>query len=447
MKLKPLAIAVGVALPVAASAGTITATPDRMSDEYLATQLSHQAPAASLALGAQYAVNDIITFTYSHPAKAGTGTTAFSFSPTLSINVTTGGGTNGTLALFESGETTVKYRVQTAPGSVGTDFGTVTTDQPTFRAADVEVSGENVTVSVSSETSQGISFDSTRLPATLIDKTGPQFAYRVRGLDQVIDVESNRVAFNNGTNATTANHTISVQLLSGFTSALGTVAPTLVVTPNTAALTLTGDFAWLDSATTTGIQGTNIAVSGGPTLGTVTGTAITFSLAAATTAQVITLGNAAAANGAIPTQTLAASIAGSYTNNSRTGAISGAATGAYTLNGSSVTVYAVPTSSAVSNFIWMTNSGSSDGEVSIVVNDNGEAIDLGVVGTSRAGREFDVTAALNAGLAAAGETLSGGRVHLDIVTKVPAADIAISAAYRVGDDRVNLLTSIETDND
>lgn len=436
MKLKPLALAVGVALPVAAAASTITVTPSTVSSEYMALFGGIQAPAATVALGAQYAVGDILTITYSGSAKAGTATTAFSFPTTLNINTTDGTNTSGALALFDSGDTSVSYRVTTAPA--GDEFGQIDIPQPFFRTADVAAA--DVTVTASSSTSQGQTFDAALLPGKLVDQTGTQFAYLVSGLSQVIDVESARRAFVNGT-ATAASHSIVVTQVTNATSAGNTVAPTNVVTPGTIAVTLTGDFTWLDSSTATGIQTSNIS---GATVAAASATTIVMVIPAGGTT--ITIGNAPT-TGAIPTQSLAAAFSGSYTGNSTSGFAAGSATGAYTLNGSSVTVYAVPTSASVSNFIWLTNSGSTDGEVSIAVNDNGTEIDLGVVGTSRGGREFDITAAMNEALAAAGETLSGGRVHIDIITKVPAADVAVSAAYRVADDRVNLITSLETDND
>jgi len=392
-----------------------------------------QAPTATVALGAQYAVGDIITFTYSGSAKTNTSTTAFTFPTTLAID--NGTNTDGALALFDSGDTSVSYRVTTAPA--GATFGEIDLPAPFFRTADIGAA--DVTVSTSSSTSQGQAFDAARLPGKLIDQTGTQFAYTVTGLSQVVDVESARRAFVAGT-STAASHAIVVTQVTDATSAGNTVAPTNVVTPGTIALTLTGDFTWLDSSTATGIQTTNIT---GTVLGA-SATQVVLQLNAG--GGTVVLGNAPT-TGSIPTQSLAAALSATYSGNSTFGLSSASATGAYTLNGSSVTVYAVPTSAAVSNFIWLTNSGATDGEVSIVVNDGGDEIDLGVVGTSRGGEEFDVTAAMNAALDAAGETLSGGRVHLDIITKVPAADVAVSAAYRVADDRVNLLTSLETDND
>lgn len=437
MKLNPLAVAIGVALPAIAGASTISTSPATVSSEYLDLFGGIASPAATVALGAQYAAGDILTFTYSASPKAGTGTAAFSFANTLAIGVTGTANTAGALALFDSGDNSVSYRVTTAPSG---EFGSVVTQTPFFRTADM--GGADVTLTASAATSQGTAFD-VSTAAKVIDQTGTQFSYAVSGLTQVIDVESARKAFVNGT-ATAASHVVSVTQGTAVTSVGNTVAPTNVVTATTIAMSITGDFSWLDSSTTaTGVQGGNIVTGAGVSVSAVSATQINLTLPAG--GATFALGNAGLV--AVPTQSLAASLTGHFLGNSTTGVSTGAATGAYSLNGSTVTVYAVPTSSSVSNFIWLTNSGATDGEVSIVVSDAGTDYDLGVVATSAAGTELDITAALNAALEAQGVTLSGGRVHMDIVTKVPASDIAVSAAYRVGDDRVNLITSLETDND
>jgi hypothetical protein len=463
MKLKPLALAIGVVgAPLIASASTVTVTALGVTTEALEMTGGAQAPAATLELGAQYAAGDLITLTYSSPPKAAaTGTTAFSFPATIAIDMgtrfdntaagttrTDATATNGAAALFDSGDNFVSYRVTTAPSggidaTTGTqpDFGSISLSRPVFQAAGFGTS--DVTVTASSATSQGVAFDAGTA-TTLVDQAGGQFSYTIAGLSQVIDVESDRELFLSGANTVS---TVAITITADTDG--GTSAPTLLATDGTIAATLTGDFSWLDVSTVTGIQaiGTSARItSGTATISSVSATSMALVLPAGNTAQVLTLSNNAGV--AIPTQSITASLAKTYSNGGTvTGTSSFSGTGAYTLNGSTVTVYAVPTSSSVSNFIWMSNTGAVDGDVSIVVNDGGTATDLGVVATSEAGAELDITAALNAALEAQGVTLSGGRVHLDIVTTVPSADIAVSAAYRVGDDRVNLLTSLETDHD
>lgn len=436
MKIRPIAVAVGSLLPVAAMAATITApTGNKVSQEYLDAQGGVVAGQAAIALGAQYAVGDVLSLNFNTRPAATNATTGFVFPPTLDIIVGTSAiaSIDGTLAKFDEGDNTVSYRVTTAPVAQGSAFGTVTSPA-NIRFLDAEVVAD-VTISTSSQTSTGTTFDAGAAKK-LVDVTGSQFAYTIGGLSQTIDVESNRTNFAGGT-GTGAIITVTSSGTEG--------SPDKAETGANITVTLGGDFSWIDANTATnatGIETTNI---GGDVIGTTASASasqITVTLPATGTS--IVLSNSLGL--VIPTQTVTASLSQAITSNT---VVTGSATasGAYVLNGSSVTVYAVPTSAAASNFIWLSNTGSSDGEVSITVHDAGTSTDLGVVGTSSAGTNFDVTAALNAALAAQGVTLSGGRIHLDIVTKVPAADVAVSAAYRVGDDRVNLLTSIETDHD
>jgi hypothetical protein len=416
-----------------------------VSSEYLAIVGEVQAANdLTVNLDQQYAIGDEITFTFSAPPKASGSTAAFTFPATIAINDETDGtaaSSVGSVSRLAITDTSVTYRVTSIPANIGGEITIAT--QPFFRTTDMGTG--DVTLSTLSKVGGGgtTTFDASTA-VKIVDQTGSQFAYTVTGLTQTIDVESDRLAFDNGTNATSANHNIVVTQVTAATSAGNTTAPTVVVTPGTMAVTLTGDFAWLDSdATTTGIQTTNFAFGGGGSVTSATADTIVLNLPAG--GDTITIGNASSVNGAIPAQSLNSAISASYATGGTAGTSTASATGAYTLNGSSVTVFAVPTSAAASNFIWLTNTGSDDGAVSIVIHDNGTDIDLGVVGTSEGGAEFDVTAAMNAALEAAGETLSGGRVHIDIVTQVPAADVAISAAYRVGDDRVNLLSTLDTD--
>lgn len=445
MKMRPLAVAIAAVLPAAgAVAGTVTGTLVPVSSEYLAIVGEVQAANdLTVNLDQQYAVGDEITFTFSVPPKASGSTNAFTFPATIAMadETSTAATDQGAVSRLAVTDTSVTYRVTDIPTNIGGEITIAT--QPFFRATDMGTG--DVTLSTLSKVGGGgtTTFDASTA-VKIVDQTGTQFAYTVTGLTQTIDVESDRLAFDNGTNATTANHNIVVTQVTNATSAGNTTAPTTVVTAGTMAVTLTGDFAWLDSdATTTGIQTGNFSFAGGGSVTSATADTIVLNLPAG--GDTITIGNASSVNGAIPAQSLNSAISASYATGGTAGTSTASATGAYTLNGSSVTVFAVPTSAAASNFIWLTNTGSDDGDVSIVIHDNGTDIDLGVVGTSEGGAEFDVTAAMNAALEAAGATLSGGRVHIDIVTQVPAADVAISAAYRVGDDRVNLLSTLDTD--
>jgi hypothetical protein len=453
MKIKPLVAAIGAALPVAALAATITpSTSNTVTNEYLDVFNGVAAAGATVALGAQYAVGDILTLTYSAiPRATQSGTAGYNWPTTLGITVqsnatlgassttTSAAATDGIMSLFDSGDTTVSYRVTTAPAG-GLNFGSVT--QPSnifFNAA--EIGASDVTLSSAAATAQGTAFDAGAAKK-VVDNEGNQFAYTIGGLSAVVDVESARKAWvASGSTGSTVSFTVTVNT--------DAQTSTNTATPGTIGVTITGsDFSFVDSSSnSTGIQTGGISLSNATLVG-ISSSSIGISLASNVTSASITLQNfgaTAAARSTLTAQSLSASLLGYYDDGgTERGVNSASQTGAFTLNGSTVTVYAVPTSASVNNFIWLSNTGTTDGEVSMIVYDGADTIDLGVVGTSEGGSNFDVTAALNAALAAEGETLSGGRVHMDIVTKVPAADVAVSAAYRVGDDRVNLLTSLET---
>jgi len=168
----------------------------------------------------------------------------------------------------------------------------------------------------------------------------------------------------------------------------------------------------------------------------------------------ITLGNASTV--AIPEQTLTLASSLSYSvagapavgTGASTGALAGTETGAYDLNGSSVTIYSIPTNAT--NLIWLTNRGSTDNaSISATIEDNGVQTDLGELSvTADSNDQVDVWPAVLAAADAAGLTLTNpARVNVTLVTEAPAADIAVSGIYRVGDDRVNLLSSLDTDQE
>jgi len=459
MKMRPLALAIAGATPVfALASGVNVGTAVKVSDEYLQLFGGATGAVATVELQAGYQVDDTITFTYNvNPVAAAGATTAYAWPVSLTIApIASAGaagdstGTAGVLGKIDSGDNFVKYRVTTAPvinsdsTSVGSDGIHGTVDLPGDIQFNMTTATGDVTVTPSSTLAGGGgSFDSYSGSAgdnTVVDTYGTQFKYAVTGLSNTIDVNTGRKNFIAGTNtASTFAFAIAATTNQG--------SPTLAATSGTIAVTLTGlDFAWLDSNTATnatGIQLSNITFASGN--GTTVAAGVTsISFRIPDTGDTITLG--AGTGGIISEQTLSLAGTQQYSGNSKVASTSFTGTGALALNGSSVTVYAVPTSAAVSNFIWLTNTGTVSGDVELTVVDGGTATDLGVIGVAAANSEFDITKAMNEALEAQGVTLSGGRVHLEITTKVPASAASISAAYRVGDDRVNLLTSLETSN-
>jgi hypothetical protein len=286
---------------------------------------------------------------------------------------------------------------------------------------------------------------------TILTTSGSQMATGAITGNAVIDVNQARQQFiANNVNSDTTNLTLAFDpdaIAAGATKISGSVA----ATTGTAAVTITGqDFSWLDSdATTTGIQAGNVTgltnVTITPT--TITGTATYTSVGGVPASVVVTLDNDEDAT--IPVQSgITASANVFYTretggNGSTSLAMTGAAV--WTLNGSSIDIYAVPQSASVSNFMWLSNTGTGSVAVDATIFDGSQTCEMTSIGTSVAGTEFDLTAAIDAAKVVQCPTYvpSGNRVRINVSANAPAASLRVSAAYRVGTDRVNLLTSSE----
>jgi len=285
---------------------------------------------------------------------------------------------------------------------------------------------------------------------TILTTSGSQMAGGTITGNATIDVNQARQQFvdASGTNSDTTSLVLTFDkdtVATGATKIAGSTA----LTTGTVAITITGqDFSWLDSdATTTGIQAGNVT---GLSSVVITGTTITGVLDTATDVEetvTVTLDNDEDAT--IPVQSgITASAEIFYPREtggagSTTVALSGAAV--WTLNGSSIDIYAVPQSASASNFMWMTNTGTGSVSVDATIFDGAQTCEMTDIGTSVAGTEFDLTAAIDAAKAVQCPTYvaSGNRVRINVSANAPAASLRVSAAYRVGTDRVNLLTSSE----
>jgi hypothetical protein len=286
---------------------------------------------------------------------------------------------------------------------------------------------------------------------TILTSSGSQMATGTITGNAVIDVNQARQQFlAGGVNSDTTTLTLTFDpdaIAAGATKIAGSVA----ATTGTAAITITGqDFSWLDSdATTTGIQAANVTGLTGVTITptTITGAATYTSVGGVPASITVTLDNDEDAT--IPVQSgITASADVFYTretggNGSTSLALGGAAV--WTLNGSSIDIYAVPQSASVSNFMWLTNTGTGSVGVDATIFDGAQTCEMTSIGTSVAGTEFDLTAAIDAAKAVQCPTYvpSGNRVRINVSANAPAASLRVSAAYRVGTDRVNLLTSSE----
>ena len=120
---------------------------------------------------------------------------------------------------------------------------------------------------------------------------------------------------------------------------------------------------------------------------------------------------------------------------------SGGALGLWGLNGSSTVIKNYPLSSAVTQFVWVTNTGGQDGGIfATAIGGTGaqtmSSCDLGV--SSKAGEIMRITEELNACLTDAGMT--AGRAQIVITVNADGDDIGVYAGYKhdADADRLNL---------
>ena len=119
----------------------------------------------------------------------------------------------------------------------------------------------------------------------------------------------------------------------------------------------------------------------------------------------------------------------------------GGAAGSFTLNGSTTTISNYPLSSAVTQFVWVTNTGSQEGDIfATAIGGTGAQVmascDLGV--NSAAGEIIRITDELNTCLAAA--SMTEGRAEIVITINADEDDIGVYAGYKhnADADRLNL---------
>lgn len=444
-----LAVALAATLPFVANAATLATFGDAPTFQNEVLAVANEtvddadfsySPAIALGVGSR------VTFTFSNaPIRSDTGL-AFPFASTIN-----GDGT-GVLQLGEQTATSVTYLVQAAAAAdeVFEIIPAAAGDKPDFAVSGM-TANTDVTVSSAVTNSVGTDLDDDGAALTLIDALGDRYAVAVPASVETIDVQTDapKTTFVGG--GTTSTLGVTIASAAGATHAVDAAAETI---------TLTGDFSWLDrDDETDGVQLTAASVevvqTGGDREGfaTVTDTTTAAGLAAVTGGTItITFDHDADATAytvnlvgpgdiVIPRQTVSAS----YSVASATEAVLDSASGndVYGINGSTVSVYAVPVSNSVQNFIYLDNSSASSGLVSVSVIDDGNTYGPYELGTVGPNEVFDVGGRFLGAVNTAGEVLSGGRVRLDIVTEVASTDVDISASYKVisANDRLNLETS------
>ena len=366
------------------------------------------------------------------------------------------------LGLINSGDTSVTYRVTSVSGGASTVGAEIAVPTP-----DVSVAGlkgtKAVTASYAAATASGVAMDATTATGalgTVID----EITYAVTAkFDGVIDVENDKKVYasnfvSGNTNADSA--TITATVTTGTEGDKHTIASTGAVTLDAAVndvmtsaqgavTTIVGDFAYLDDAVTAGVQNTSSGVAQ-------TGA---DSVALATTGASIAVTDTTVASGAIvatvdnsedvalAAQSFTASTVVTYTSNSvatATKTVDHGSLGSWTLNGASVTAYAVPMGDAVSRFLWVSNGGTSAAAVDYTITMNGTSYGPYSLGTVAGKTSTSVGGLIDTDLVARGIYVApNSRANINVSAPVKANDITMSASYKhIGDsDRLGLETS------
>jgi hypothetical protein len=290
-------------------------------------------------------------------------------------------------------------------------------------------------------------------------------------LNGEIDVTASptRSLFNSTQGTIRDQDILTIDLDEATTVAIAGATPAMTAaaqaTDEVVTVVVSGDFSYLvDSDTSTaGLQNTAAVATCATNAATETfaadGSSITITCASGDFGNVV-LTIDATANAALTTTapaltpgayTMAASMtyidSGTDLNNaidandvagSETLAAAGTSAGAWTLNGSTSTIQAYPVGSNIEQFVWVTNSGTTAGDITMTATQGGTTSAECALGSAGAKTLTSVSSAVNTCLTAAGVT--SGRAQVALTVNAAAASVNVYAAYKVtsADDRLAL---------
>lgn len=458
MKTNRLALAVAALVPGLASAATVApigAAPTYY-DEFLSVA-NETVDNADFRFtpGVAHPAGSLITFTFSHaPIRSETGA-QFPFANSVACAISGGaddGNADGALTINAQTATSVTYQVTTAieldgaaPGVTECDIvADAAAEKPDFLVAGI-AAGQDVTVSSVSTNALGVSLADNGTAAPVLASADARYVPAVTDGGETINVQlaAPKTAFTGGV-AGNLTARIAFTATSGATLGNGFEQTATVDT-----VTLSGDFSWLDrDADTDGVQLTaaSVVISGVADGGD-------NALAGVTITDTSTAAGQAAVNGGtititftheegltafnvdlvgpgqlvIPTQTVAAT----YSQGTVAGALqSDSGADVYGINGSEISVYGVPMTDAVQNLIYLDNSSAAAGAVSVSVIDEGTVLGPYALGTVGANEIFDIGGRFKGAINEAGDSISGGRVRLDIVTELNDSNVVVTLATK-----------------
>lgn len=422
-----------------------------------------------LTLGAEYAVGDTITFTSSVAFSTETPV-----APPTSIACQSAAANTDivNLGLMTETSTALTYRViSLTDGSAVAGVTTVGAIcvTPVVELSDSALaSAGSATLTVSGATSGGAALDApssaangTQTVATAVEEYTSTTGTALNG---IVDVNQDRKAFTTLTSTNSADQLVytvaastgvagerTAAIVGAANATIASIAAD-VSTITGIVTTISGDFSFLDTdTTTTGMQlGTNTVTSSGGavTWGTDLQSLIITDSNNALAAETLTI-TKVVADTVLPVQTYTGNTVITYGTN-QTASVAVATPGAWTLNGANITIYSMPFGSNIDQFMWVSNTGASAGEVTATVTYEGTtypATGSYSLGNAGARSNTKVDDDLATAMTAAGDSITSGRADVAITVNAPVANIQVYGGYKVvsADDRLNLETSSSLD--
>jgi len=409
----------------------------------------------TVSLGSDYIANDTVELGLTG-ASFITGTSTLGTSYNGSVSCSLGGASVMTLGFLSRSATTANYRVTTAPSSQNT--GSCQFTLPISRNS-MATAGVTPTVSWTAKTAQsGLVFDAASSVATVgsvrTQFTSPSTVTRLNG---VVDVDSGRYQFETDDGADLGGTEDSLTFTLQNNSALnGAAVLTSVVA------VINGDFSFVDGGNTSaGCQAADLTSGHGrvaATNGTVSinsdCTKLTFtatatqvaagaaklSLGVSSSSTTPTTGGLLDAPQSFTVDPLTYSYAGANTGTTGSSSVAFSSTGSagsWTLNGSVSKIAYMPYGTGISRIVYITNRSTQSGGVSATAfNDAGVACEIANVATATKGAVTNLSAGLDAGVAACYGASFNGKVAFEITANIPGDKAEVYSAYNVNGNRV-----------
>jgi len=452
------AVAAAVAVACgAAYAAVPTATLTTFSAEGNATAPATAVFAATVTvtLGSDYIANDTVELGLTGGSfVAGTSTLGTSYN----VPVTCGSaGNTATLGFLSRSATTANYRVTSV---AGTQNSAVCTFSLPISRNSMATAGSTQTVSWTAKTAQsGLVFDAASVVAT-VGSVRTQFTApsTVTVLNGVVDVDSGRYQFSGGhdsgsvlsaSGASSDTLSFTLQNRSGDN---GAAVLTSVVG------VISGDFSFVDGGDTTAgcssadlgaghgrisATGATLSINSACSALTFTATtagAVVISLGTSSSSTTPTNGGVLTAPQSFTVAPLTYSYAGASAGTTGSSSVAFSSTGsagAWTLNGSISKISYMPYGTGISRIVYITNRSAQSGGVSATaINDAGVSCTIANVATAPKGAVTNLSAGLDAGVAACYGASFSGKVAFEITANIPGNKAEVYSAYNVNGNRV-----------